>query len=139
MSHDSPPKRRWSFSLRTLFAVVTIACCLGWLAYSFAWARERSRIEAWDQASECFYGWSGRNDANRRAPGILWLFGATAWDEMTLAGHEVEDLEPFQREVDYVQQLFPEAVVSALIYDSAGHLKSKMTPRSKVSPRPPKT
>jgi hypothetical protein len=34
------PRRRWTFSLRTLFVVVTLAGC--WLGYALNWSRQRS-------------------------------------------------------------------------------------------------
>jgi hypothetical protein len=38
------PRRRWSFSLRTLFVLVTVfALPLGWTAFQFNWIRERHR------------------------------------------------------------------------------------------------
>jgi hypothetical protein len=43
------PKRRWSFSLRTLFVVVTLFCCIvGWVSYQLNWIREReNRLSEW--------------------------------------------------------------------------------------------
>ncbi len=38
------PKRRWSFSLRTLFVVVTVSCV--WLGYELNWIRERENLVA---------------------------------------------------------------------------------------------
>jgi hypothetical protein len=41
------PRRRWSFSLRTLFVVVTaLGGSLGWVTYQFNWIRERHRVLA---------------------------------------------------------------------------------------------
>ena len=38
------PRRRWSYSLRTLFAVVTLLCCF--FAYQVHWIRERHEFLA---------------------------------------------------------------------------------------------
>jgi hypothetical protein len=38
------PRRRWSFTLRTLFAVVTVLSLVtGWVVYHLNWIRERHR------------------------------------------------------------------------------------------------
>ena len=44
--NEAKPKRRWfSFSLRTLFVVVTIiGVGAGWVAYQLNWIRERHRL-----------------------------------------------------------------------------------------------
>ncbi len=42
------PRRRWWFSLRTLFVVVTILCVfLGWLAVQLKWIHDRREALQW--------------------------------------------------------------------------------------------
>ncbi len=44
------PRRRWSFSLRTMMGVTTLACC--WLGYQLNWIRERHEFMALAKACE---------------------------------------------------------------------------------------
>jgi hypothetical protein len=42
---DDPHKRRWSFTLRTLFVVMTTAgIVMGWLGQQINWIRERREV-----------------------------------------------------------------------------------------------
>lgn len=44
-TETAAPRRRWTFSLRTLLVVVTLlAILLGWVGYSLNWIRERHRF-----------------------------------------------------------------------------------------------
>ena len=71
---DALPKRRWfTFSLRTLFIVATVAGV--WLGYELNWIRQRRAIIA-DSASCIEYGEA------RSAPGLLWLFGEPGYAEI---------------------------------------------------------
>jgi hypothetical protein len=48
MIMSTPPRRRWSYSLRTMFVVVTaVAIPLGWLGWQLKIVRERNAAREW--------------------------------------------------------------------------------------------
>jgi hypothetical protein len=115
------PKRRWfRFSLRTLFAVVTVAA-VG-LAYEMNWIRQRHELIAQANASEesrshsmwDMYGTTMQPIEGNRAPGLLWLFGEKGVRRFTVPvsapkpdKFNEEDRERILRS----QRLFPEAEI----------------------------
>ena len=113
------PKRRWfSYSLRTMFAVVTVLCV--WLGYELKWIRQRRAIVA------AFPKWSALegvpNIVMRQpdAPGLLWLFGERGYATVSLMVVVDDSLdvlddsslpEAAKTELKYATALFPESVV----------------------------
>ena len=103
---------RWSFSLRTLFVVVTIVA--GFIAYHANWIRQRREAIAvyggiYDVPDEFL------NPDVVRSPGLLWLFGERGVREFRVslpdtvenAGRWIES----HPEVERIKRLFPEAEV----------------------------
>jgi hypothetical protein len=113
------PKRRWSYSLRTLFVVVTVLCC--WLGWNLHLVREHNRVAlslleangtahrhtnivaAWDDAD----GEPFKLDARSRLPLAWRLLGALPVAEINLDGQEFTKFD-----CHYYSGLFPEANVS---------------------------
>jgi hypothetical protein len=131
------PKRRWSFSLRTLFVVVTVFG--GWLGYELNWIRQRRsvveipNIECIDSLRLAEVGLEGPN-----APFMLRLLGEPGYkvlripmvDEQFVWANnssnfnphwpEMGGLEPHltegnRAELRRLQRLFPEAEVCPTI------------------------
>src|SRR5262245_5702551 len=79
------PSRRFRYSLRTLFVVVTLLCV--WLGYSLNWIRQRREFIAEQQARDAVITkWGGEiasphppGQAAPRAPAGLWLFGESGY------------------------------------------------------------
>jgi hypothetical protein len=108
------PKRRWfRFTLRTLFAVVTLFGVLaGYVIGQYNWYRERQSVFA--DPRMCTVA---EPRPNVRAPGLLWMFGDLSWESVSLASHSKfppatsEDLARTMR-------LFPEARVGSKLHGS---------------------
>lgn len=92
----TPPHRWFRFSLRTAFALLTLAClAASWIAYQLNWIRQRQEARAMVKAISI---------TDARGPGLLWFFGER--------GHEIISLDSEKlsaNEVDRIHQLFPEA------------------------------
>jgi hypothetical protein len=103
-------RRPWlSFSLRTLFVVVTVLAALTcWSAYQLNWIRQRREFVAGTHGVLMSF-------SNVRAPSGLWLFGATGVRVMLI-----------EREGDLARcrELFPESEV---------RLRSAVTHEERVS------
>src|SRR5260221_12187239 len=103
------PRRRWSYSLRTLFAVVTLFAC--WLGYSLNWMRERQQVREWLASDErSWYAPSLAGAPLEASPPLsLRLFG-----EKGMVGIGM-DVEQFAGPVPYspakLKGLFPQAQV----------------------------
>jgi hypothetical protein len=98
------PDRRWfRFSLRTLFAVVTVFCIVGgWAAYQLNWIRER---QAFRESGKIVYAWGTNHGPD--APGMLWMFGETGESGLRL------DVAPDDPELKRAQAMFPEAIITS--------------------------
>jgi hypothetical protein len=98
-------RRRWSFTLRTMFVVVTVLCCaLAWLVYSMNWIRQRQLVR--NQAHEkrlsvC----PGVKECPVSAPGSLRFFGE---EGVFWIGTPYDEGSP---EILALRRLFPEAGV----------------------------
>ena len=103
MRGKASPRRRWfRFSLRTLFAAVTVLCVVGgWVAYQLNWIRER---QAFRESGKIVGRWGTMHDPD--APGTLWLFGETGESGL---GLEVAPGDPGSKRA---QELFPVAIVN---------------------------
>ena len=113
------PKRRWFFSLRTLFVVVTVVdAVLGWVIYELNWIRQRHALLA------DFPRWSAYPVGGKpSAPGLLWLFGEHGRSIVTLVVLVDDPSLPIDTKADIqrAKRLFPEARVEyAVIPTSAG-------------------
>ena len=91
------PRRRWySFSLRTLFVLVTVlGVFLGWLAVQVKWIRDRHEVMS--RPGDRLHGYLGQT----KAPWSIRIFGEQ--------GHEWV-FAPYS-EMDRMHALFPEAQV----------------------------
>jgi hypothetical protein len=98
---DTPakPRRRWSFSLRTLFVVVTALWC--WFGYQLNWIRQRHAI----LADATYPMLAGYHTPAKELP-ILRMFYEPPVDSVT-AGTGLPESE-FNR----LKWLFPEAEVA---------------------------
>jgi hypothetical protein len=107
-----PPKRRWfrfSFSLWTLFVSFTIFCLiLGWIISNLNWIRQRRAI-ADPEPGRRLWRWPAPKG---RAPGTLWLFGETGWQNLQLYCETEEEAARMRKRA---QQLFPEAKLSVTV------------------------
>jgi hypothetical protein len=106
------PKRRWSYSLRTLFAVVTVlGVALGWGAYSLNWIEQRHSL-----CGQAAYMLGGSDDGT--APGLLWLFGEQGFARMRIKfeGDPKEaELNERQREIlKRLRQAYSEAEIEVV-------------------------
>lgn len=91
------PKRRFQFSLRTMFVVVTlISIPLAWVGYSLNWIWHRHA------ALQQPYTHSSIHKAAPIAPAGLWMFGEKGVGHVTSTPERMEEL----------RKLFPEAVVT---------------------------
>jgi hypothetical protein len=106
------PRRRWfAYSLRTLFAAVTLfTLSSGWILHSLRWIQEREEgprqpytITFTDQ---------------RLAPGVIWLFGAVGYGRIFLnfpGDPQENQLTKEQRAiVAQVKRTYPEATVTVV-------------------------
>jgi hypothetical protein len=136
MCEAAPKRRRFRFTLRTLFVVVTAMCIVaGWLIPTLSWLSQRNRIAENQLEPYPFYGISSVWIPNA-GPGILGLFGEEACRSIELHGHISDDprLEMAQDGVDYVQRMFPEAKVIGKLYVNDGSMVSTLRPRSDDGP-----
>src|SRR5262245_32878590 len=105
--------RRFRFTLRTLFVVLTLLCL--WLGYYAKWAHSRRAARSWIQAhmyivpddSISFY-------PIRSGPTMPWplrLFGEQPWEVIELV--RMDDApDVYARQIERIRALFPEADVS---------------------------
>lgn len=90
---ECPTKRRWSYSLRTLFVVVTLVAI--WLGWSVNWIRQRH--EYLEQAYS--------HGSGVPAPMVLRLLGESGSPVIVPQGDATD------AEMDYAAKLFPEAEI----------------------------
>ena len=115
---STAPKRRWSYSLRTLFVVVTIlGVCLGWVVHSIQWIRMRRE---WIDAPPTVYV---HMRGYRRAPWSLVPFGVHGYAIISMRFCPWDEPEPILTDEEIKQfrrlkQLFPEAIISTSPLDS---------------------
>jgi len=97
--------RRWfRFSLRTLFAALTLAAVLPWLVSNLYWLRERNA----SLATKCPVPLEGE----QRAPWPLWLVGAKGFARIQIKAppeHLAEYQVVARDRRFHWQRLFPEA------------------------------
>jgi hypothetical protein len=115
----APVRRRFRFTLRTLFVVVTIFAC--WLGYELNWIRRRHELLAKHAAlalvvKENPEVWLFNVYVPQPVPGLLWLFGEEPVEALELIFiSDIREREPTadeQREIDLARRLFPEANVT---------------------------
>jgi hypothetical protein len=98
------PRRRWSFSLRTLFVLVAAFAC--WLGYSMNWIRERHAALAQDGVRHALQ-WRGSTGP---MPLSLTILGESTVPVISLGTAELHGQK------ERMRQLFPEATVLCYIY-----------------------
>jgi hypothetical protein len=106
----SAPSRRWSFTLRTLFVVVTIAALgAAWIAWEYRTARARYRYLYVDEVSRIT---SAFDPAKNELSFLRRYFGDTTMMSIWLPiGSTAADIEKARR-------LFPEAEIQVMYYPS---------------------
>ncbi|MEX2113250.1 MAG: hypothetical protein WD845_08700 [Pirellulales bacterium] len=117
-------RRRFAFSLRTLFLVVAaVGVWLGWNVYRVG---ERSRVQhdiAWRGAQILSPGFYNRRNGNAGAanqPALPWLWQLIGADP--LGAILLPDNEFAEADLRRIQALFPEAVVTIEKYPiGSGH------------------
>jgi hypothetical protein len=94
-----------SFSLRTLFVVVTVFGC--WLGYQLNWIRQRHEaITAGHVPSD--------QDKIVPAPGLLWLFGERGHAYVFIRVADSDELTTAEEaDLKHIGELFPEADLGA--------------------------
>jgi len=109
------PRRRFRFSLRTMFVLLTILIApLAWLTVQVKWIRDRHDAQFWIRCD-----WSGQNDPRAipflphrtyflicDAPWSLRLLGETGMQRIELNGNPKPGA-PYTR--TQLEALFPEA------------------------------
>ena len=105
--------RHWPrFSLRTLFVVVTLACC--WCGYQLNWIRERHGIAEDPQVSVGWYNpefpliMPGYED---KAPWTLQLFGERRAVWVVVWTKSMHPGPDWRERIPEIQRLFPEALI----------------------------
>lgn len=97
-------KRPWfSYSLRTMFVVVTVAAVLTLLGIELAWLRERRQVAAILKLEP---------SDSVRAPGISGVFGEKGYAEITLTlspDPGTSNMTRAMAGVKMLRRLFPEA------------------------------
>ena len=95
------PRRRWSYSLRTLFVVVTALCAAGsWAAYQLNWIRERHAALGSDEGDDSPIGCAMTRGV---APLSLRMLGEPGYAAIYAPGL------PSNPSVARLRSLFPEA------------------------------
>jgi hypothetical protein len=101
-SRNVPGSRRFQFSLRTLFVVITILAC--WLGYEFNWIRQRHEfISRRPELAKPHQTHKAYKYRPVEAPGLLWVFGEPG------ASYLWFESKPSESEIARAKRLFPEA------------------------------
>jgi hypothetical protein len=103
----TPRRNGFSFSLRTLFVVLTVlAIPLGWLGYQLNWIRRRHDAR---QSGDLFTSLDDpfKDEHYFAAPFTLRMFGEVGVERITLVRGGS------QQEIERIRRLFPEAQVKA--------------------------
>ncbi len=100
---EKPKRRRFRFSLRAMFVMVTLAAlAMGWAVWSLDWIRQRRefgrKLEQGTRAEFIDY------DRTVGAPALLWFFGEGGVRWVYIPNASESDLAEGRR-------LFPEAEV----------------------------
>lgn len=109
------PRRRWSFSLRTFFVVMTLVAC--WLGYRLNWIRERHEMlsapeEPLMMVSGPNFDWFDGPIPDRPTPFALWLFGETTFRALLV--EPCADAIETENRLRRARSLFPEAEIRLL-------------------------
>lgn len=104
------PRRRWSFTLRTLFVAVTELCC--WLGWQLHIVRERNAVK--EMLRERNVGLDGLPStvANASPPKISWdrqLLGDSTTAQIYVNGNAFS-----KDEVRRIRAAFPETTISVV-------------------------
>ncbi len=96
------PRRWFSFSLRTMFILLTAVCV--WVGYQVNWVRQRREFMGKLPTNNIAY----QEDLSHQvqAPGMLWLFGEAG--KHRFRSVNTPDSDP---ETKQIRILFPEAEI----------------------------
>jgi hypothetical protein len=113
--NEAKPKRRWfRFSLRTLFALVTLCALLScWTVYQLNWIRQRHLALDWLEQHWVSVRFNGGN----KPPLALRFFGEPNTPDMTIRLDEHEDGQKLLE----ARRLFPECNFQPEIYYVSDH------------------
>jgi len=99
-------RRRWSYSLRTMFVVVTVLGC--WLGYQLHWIRERAEVRSWLKSGPISP--AGTFDfRNHPRPWGLRILGEKPESMLWIWVEPEESEQHYFARQDRIQRLFPEA------------------------------
>ncbi len=115
------PRTRWTFSLRTLFAVVTLFALVCWLGWNLHRVHQRDGMVISLSARGAMFGRTVSNTPQNSPPLVWKLLGAEpfALIEVPASGFSEDDLLR-------LATLFPEATIrSRTLIDSPRSLPSK--------------
>ncbi len=114
------PRRRWPrFTLRTMFALVTVAIVL--VGYPINWIRQRHEVMAKSHVLRRAYTNIVAAYPEPSAPGLLWLFGEQGYSHVELQFDPAGDFPLSQADNDEVRH---KAATSHL--ERVEHIKKKV-------------
>ena len=139
-------RRRYRFSLKAMFVLLTLVSCLGWVGVQLKWVKDRHEALRWVVTHHGAYTWHGQpanvagGDEHResdkgvihtaydinpeppvykaKAPWSLRPFGEQGINRIEIQPHAKEETPP-PGKIAELERLFPEARVSVDPTDEA--------------------
>ncbi len=98
---EEKSRRRFQFSLRTLFVLITLVAL--WIGWSLNWIRQRQAFLPPDDLDQT-RPFASSTEKTVTAPGLLWIFGEEGVATIFVPERQTDDFAEAKR-------LFPEADV----------------------------